>query len=123
MKPHTKMTEATGPGNPKPPKLQNDWPYPGISPIRMPFSETVPQPGDLVMSTAGEILHPAVHNQSVDPSYILLGVVTAYTYVKWVSEEGQDQFDNYANNHERVVVTWQVIDSLVTAQRFIDANY
>lgn len=123
VNPNTKTHEATGTGNPKPPKLQNDWPYPGINPIRMPFSETQPQPGDLVMSTAGEILHPAVYNQSVDASYILLGVVTAYTYVKWVSEEGQDQFDNYANNHERVVVTWQVIDSLLTAQRFIDANY
>ena len=40
-----------------------------------------------------------------------------------MSEEGQDQFDNYANNHERVVVTWQVIDSLLTTQRFIDSNY
>ena len=79
----------------------------------MPFSECVPQPGDLVMSTAGEILHLAVH----------LGVMTAYTYVKWVSEEGQDQFDNYANNHERVVVTWTVINSLLTGQYFIDSNY
>ena len=72
----------------------------------MPFSEKDPQPGDLILSTAGEIHHPAVHNQSIDSSFILLGVVTTYTYVKWVSKEDQDQFDNYANNHEHVVVAW-----------------
>ena len=78
----------------KPRKFTPDTPYPGINPIQMPFSEGDPQPGNLVMSTVGETLHPAVHNWSVDPSYILLGVVTAYAYIKWVSEEEQDQFDN-----------------------------
>ena len=97
--------------------------YPGITRIVEPFSPKEPQPGDLVMSTAGEIHHPAVSSDAVDSSFILFGVVASFTYVKWVTEEGQDTFDNYTNKHERVVVVWEPIDSLLTAQRFLDSNY
>ena len=75
------------------------------------------------MATAGDILHPTVHNHSVDASYIILGVVKAFTYIKWVSEDGKDRYDNYINNHERVVVTWAVIDGLPTGHHVIDSNY
>ena len=104
----------------KPRKFLPDTSYSGINSIQIPFSKCDPQPGDLVISTAGEIFYPIVHNRSVDSSHVLLGVVTVYTYMKWVSVEGQDQFDNYANNHERVVVrcakTPKTQSRLVTVQ-------
>ena len=75
------------------------------------------------MSTAEEIKHPAVQTGSIDPSYIVFGVVDSYTYIKWVREEGQEEWVGCCNNHERVVVVWGVIDSLLTAQRFIDINF
>ena len=75
-----------------------------ITNITEPFSPKEPQPGDLVMSTAGEIHHPAVSGDAVDPSFILFGVVNSFTYMKWLTEDGQDKFDNYNNNHDRVVV-------------------
>ena len=106
-----------------PPGADKRQTYPGITRITEPFSSKEPQPGDLVMSTAGEIHHPAVSGEAVDPSFILFGVVNSFTYVKWVTEDGQDKFDNYSNNHERVVVVWEPIDSLLTAQRFLDSNY
>ena len=107
----------------KPREFKTKDSYPGIGSIQMLYSDPDPQLGDLVMATAGEILHPAVHNRSIDASYIMLGVVKAFTYIKWVSEDGQDRYDNDTNNYERVVVTWAVIDSLLTGHRYIDANY
>ena len=56
-------------------------------------------------------------------SFIVVGVVTSFTFVKWVIQQGQDSFDNFSNNHERVVGTWQVIVSIVTGVRYIDSNY
>ena len=64
--------------------------YPGIEQIETPFEQKDPQLGDLVMATAGDITHPAVTNNSVDASFLLLGVVSENTYARWVTEEGQE---------------------------------
>jgi hypothetical protein len=120
-KPSKKVEER--PCEPRKLAFPQTFPYPGIQRIEANFDLNDPQPGDLVMATAGDIYHPAVANHSIDPSYLLLGVVSGHTYVKWVTEEGQEVWENFANNHERVVVTWTVIDSLLTGQRFIDVNY
>ena len=81
------------------------------------------QPGDLVMSTAGEIKHPAVGYQCISPSYIMVGVVESYTYIKWCAPKGNSEWRGYINNHERVVVQWMTVDAVLTGQRYIDSNH
>jgi len=46
------------------------------------FDENITQPGDLVMSMAGEVKHPALKYRSIGRYYIILGVIEFYTYVK-----------------------------------------
>ena len=75
------------------------------------------------MATARDIAHPVVTNNFVDAFYLPLGIVSGHTYVKWVTEEGKEMWKNYANNYERVIVIWGVIDSLLTGQRFVYMNY
>ena len=68
-----------------------------------------PQPGDLVMATAGDIKHPAVDYHTVSPSYLIFGVVHSYTYVKLASREGGENWNNYTNNFKRLHVVREPI--------------
>ena len=79
-----------------------------------------PQPGDLVMATAGDIKHPAVDYHTVSPSYLIFGVVHSYTYIKWASREGGENWNNYTNNFKRLHVVWEPIYATLTSQRWID---
>ena len=85
--------------------------------------KNIAQPGDLVMSTAKNIHHPAVRYRSINPAYLILGVVKSYTYVKWVTPKGTSDWAGYKNNHERLVVEWQTVDAVSTGQRYVDTNH
>ena len=90
--------------------------------IQPPFDPNSPQPGDLVMATAADIHHPAVNYEVVNPSYLLFGVVKNYTYIKWASKEGKENWCNYTNNHKRLTVEWEPLISQKTNQRWVDTT-
>ena len=46
------------------------------------FDAKSPQPGDLVMGTAGDIHHPTAEYLMVSPSFVVFGIVRSYAYIK-----------------------------------------
>ena len=68
--------------------------------------KNIVQPGDLVMSTAKNIHHPAAHYRLINSAILILGVVRSYTYVKWVTFKGTHDWAGYENNYERLIVEW-----------------
>ena len=89
-----------------------------ISPIPQ-IDPPKPQPGDLVMGTAGVIKYPAVECATVNPAYLLFGVVQSYTFIKWVSREGGEQWNNCTNNFKRLHIVWEPVYAKPTSQRWI----
>jgi hypothetical protein len=79
-----------------------------------------PQPGDLVMASAGDIHHPAAEYLAVHRTYIIFGVVRSYTYIKWSSKSGREEWNNYTNNFKRLDVVWEPVVSTLHSQRYID---
>ena len=59
--------------------------------------------GELVMSTAGDINHPAVDASLISPSYIIIGSVTGWRNRKWALGQTTD-FDH-------VVVNWMNVEA------------
>ena len=85
------------------------------------YSTDKPQPGDLVMSTADDIHHPALAHRAIHPSRIIIGVVKEYTYVKWTTLKGKEEWTLYHNNFQRLSVIWEPVYSQSTGRRWIDS--
>ena len=58
-----------------------------VTPSNLPLDEKRAQPGDLLLATAVDIHHPAVHYQTVYPAYNVFGIVKQYTYVKLTNKK------------------------------------
>ena len=86
------------------------------------YASDKPQPGDLVMATADEIKHPALTHRAVHPSNIILGVVKEYTYIKWTTLKGKEEWNLYQNNFERLIVIWEPVFSSSSGRRWIDST-
>ena len=66
-----------------------------------------PEPGDLVMSTAGRLKHPAMPMGYIyHPSYLLFGRVRHFTYIDWDTGRKDAEWDGIVRDHERISVDW-----------------
>ena len=88
-----------------------------INPV---FDPKRPQPWDLVMVIAANIHHPAIEYATIYSSYTLFGMVRLFTYVKWSSKDGREEWNNYGNNHKRLDIEWEPAVSHTHTQRWID---
>ena len=82
------------------------------------FDKSKAQPGDLVMSTALEIGHPALEYEHIGPSYVFFGVVKYFTYTKWQRNGKGGSWEGYLKDHERLKVEWMTIQRF--ERRYID---
>ena len=72
--------------------------------------KTQPQPGDLVISTAGEIAHPAISYGHVGKAYIIFGVV------KYFISSDLKHTGNVSSN-ELLHINWMTLEE---GNRYID---
>jgi len=86
------------------------------------YDKSKPQPGDLVMSTAGEIGHPALTYNAIGNSYILFGIVKYFTYTKWHGPGKEAEWEGYVKNNERLKVSWMAINDDATSVRYVDST-
>ena len=112
-KPRSPSALPSHPSSSKVGKLNQNTPEPF-------FDAKSPQPGDLVMGTAGDIHHPAAEYLTVSPSFVVFGIVRSYTYIKWSSKEGREDWCNYTNNYKRLDVVWEPVISKLNRQRWVD---
>ena len=61
--------------------------------------------------------HPIPLHPPFPPTF---EVVRSYTYVKWASKDGREEWNNYSNSHKRLDVEWQPVVSTLRSQRRID---
>ena len=59
------------------------------------------------MVIAANIHHPAIEYATIYSSYTLFGVVRVFTYVKWSSKDGREEWNNYENKYKRLYVEWE----------------
>ena len=74
------------------------------------------------MSTVGEVRHPTVKYKLIGNSYILVGVVELYTYIRWEAPNSNSVWSGCDNNHKRLIVSWGVVDATLHGTRYIDVN-
>ena len=74
------------------------------------------------MATAGDIKYPALKYKSIGRSYLILGMVEYFTYIKRLSPRLNTTWSVYDNNHEQVVVLWGVADAVLCGTRNVDLN-
>lgn len=86
------------------------------------YDKTKPQPGDLVMSTAGEIGHPALSYNVIGINYVLFGIVKYFTYTKWHGPGREHDWEGYVKNNERLKVSWMSIEDDTTKVRYVDST-
>ena len=76
-----------------------------------PNNDEAPQSRDLVIVCAGDTYHPAVEYWTINPSYIVFGIIRSYTYIKWSSKRGREHWNIYTNNYKRLDVEWEPVIS------------
>ena len=72
------------------------------------------------MGCAGDIHHPAAEYLAFDRTFIIFEVVRLYTYIKWSSKDGREDWNNYTNTFKRLDVMWEPVVSTLHSQRYID---
>ena len=72
-----------------------------------------PMPGDLVMTTARRIKHPALRAGMIsNPNFLIFGSVKYFTYVDWDTGRKDDEWDGVVRSHERIRVDWMHVEGI-----------
>ena len=69
-------------------------------------------PGDLVMASASDIGHPAFKQCIIGCSYVVLGSVVEFLYMRWDTGLKDDNWDGVVEQHERLKVSWLDVEGV-----------